>query len=122
MFLCVCVILQMLGAPITLLNPSLASDTLGASVLEGFSVPSTFPQLAFSPESVLVSEFRPSVSAPVQTSSLFHRPIRQFHISIHTKAALILNRNAGHIGPFYGLPPLKRVAHLPSPSAGLMVW
>jgi hypothetical protein len=76
MFLCVCIILQMLGVPVTLLNPSLASDTLEASVLEGFSVPPTFPELVLSPESVLVSEFYPEVPVPVLASVLFHPPLR----------------------------------------------
>ena len=37
LFLCLSVIMQMLGVPPTLLSPALSLDTLGESVLEGFS-------------------------------------------------------------------------------------
>ncbi|HEY6084150.1 MAG TPA: hypothetical protein VIU63_02075 [Nitrospira sp.] len=41
MVLCLClsVILQMLGVPVTLLNPTLSLDIQGSSILEGFSIP-----------------------------------------------------------------------------------
>lgn len=75
MLLCVCVLLQMLGAPATLLNPSLSSDTLGASVLEGFTVPPTRLSLDLSGESVPVSDVRPPVRVPVLASVPFHPPV-----------------------------------------------
>lgn len=75
MFLCLCVIMQMLGAPVTLLSPSLASDTLGASVLEGFSVPPTVPQLTLSSETVSVTDAQPSIHVPILASALFHPPV-----------------------------------------------
>jgi hypothetical protein len=40
MFLCLCVMLHMLGVSATLLDPLEAADIVTASVLEGFSVPS----------------------------------------------------------------------------------
>lgn len=49
--LCMCVMMQMLGVPVTLLHAADASDTIAASVLEGFSVPPTLPQLVMSSES-----------------------------------------------------------------------
>jgi hypothetical protein len=45
MLLCFFVVVQMLGVPVTLLNPVEAADTLAASALEGFCVPSSLPQL-----------------------------------------------------------------------------
>lgn len=76
LFLCLCVILQVLGVPVTLLNPDDNADALAASVLEGFSVPPTLPELALSSESVLLSDVHPFVHVPLLTSALFHPPIR----------------------------------------------
>lgn len=43
LFLCLSVIMQMLGVPPTLLSPALTLDTLGESMREGFSIPPTVP-------------------------------------------------------------------------------
>ncbi len=75
MFLCLCVIMQMLGAPITLLAPSVFFDTLGAAVLEGFSVLPTVPQLTLSSEIVPVTDAQPSIHMPILASVLFHPPV-----------------------------------------------
>jgi hypothetical protein len=75
MFLCLCVIMQMLGAPVTLLDPSLSPDTLGASVLEGFSVPPAVPQLTRSSETAPVIDAQPSVHVPLLAFALFHPPV-----------------------------------------------
>jgi hypothetical protein len=75
MLLCLCVVMQMLGAPVTLLNPLDAADNLATSVMEGFSVPSSLPQLMLSGETVLVSQTQPSVHVPVLASALFHPPV-----------------------------------------------
>ncbi len=78
LLLCLCVVLQMLGVPVTLLSPSVTSDTLGASVLEGFSLPPTLPELAQLPESVLVLEIHPIVHVPILAFTLFHPPLTRF--------------------------------------------
>ena len=75
LFLCVCVILQMLGAPVTLLNPSASSDTLGTSVLEGFSVLPTLPDFVHSSQYISLPNVYPSVHAPLLSSMLFHPPV-----------------------------------------------
>jgi len=75
-FLCLCVLMQMLGAPVTLLGPAVAADTLGASVLEGFSVPPAVPQLTTSCERIPVTDAHPPVHVPVLASTLFHPPVR----------------------------------------------
>ena len=75
MLLCVCVMMQMLGVPVTLLHPGVAADTLAVSASEGFSVPSSPPQPAPSVEMVPVTNTPPSVHVPVLTSALFHPPI-----------------------------------------------
>lgn len=74
--LCLCVMVQMLGVPVTLLNPLEAADTLAASVLEGFSVPSSLPQLTPSFETIPVTDGQSSVHVPVLASALFHPPVR----------------------------------------------
>lgn len=73
--LCLCIMVQMLGVPVTLLNPGGAADTLAVSVSEGFSVPSSLPQLTPSVEMVPVTDAQPSVHVPVLASVLFHPPI-----------------------------------------------
>lgn len=75
LFLCLSVIIQMLGVPPTLLSPALSLDTLGASVLEGFSIPPTVPQLMLSSATVPVTDAQPSVHVPILSSTLFHPPV-----------------------------------------------
>lgn len=75
MLLALCVIVQMLGVPVTLLNPIEATDTLAAAVSEGFSVPSSLPQLTPSFETAPVTDSRSSVHVPVLASALFHPPV-----------------------------------------------
>ena len=75
MLLCICIMMQMLGAPVTLLHPAAISDALEASVLEGFSVPQSLSHLTLPSESVPVIESRPSGQAPVSTSVPFHPPV-----------------------------------------------
>jgi hypothetical protein len=67
--------MQMLGVPVTLLDPSANPDALGASVLEGFSIPPAL--LSISRLSIRVPYVMRSHSAqlPVLSSSLFHPPV-----------------------------------------------
>jgi hypothetical protein len=74
--LCVCVLMQMLGTPVTLLNHADISDDFAGSALEGFSVPPTLPQLAVSSESTLTGDFRPSVHVSEFAVPPFHPPVR----------------------------------------------
>jgi hypothetical protein len=69
------VLMQMLGVPVTLLNPLEAADTQHASILEGFSVPSSLPQLTSSFETETAPDAQPSVHLPVLASMLFHPPV-----------------------------------------------
>jgi hypothetical protein len=75
MLLCFCVVVQMLGVPVTLLNSGGAADALAASAYEGFSVPSSLPQLTPSFKIVPVTDAQPSVHVPVLASALFHPPV-----------------------------------------------
>jgi hypothetical protein len=73
--LCLCIVVQMLGVPVTLLNLEAAADTLTVSASEGFSVPSSFPELTPSVEMVPVSDAPSSAHVPVLASVLFHPPV-----------------------------------------------
>ena len=75
LLLCLSVLMQMLGVPVTLLSPALSLDTLDAAVLEGFSIPPTVPQLMRSSETVSVTDAQPSVHVPMLASALFHPPV-----------------------------------------------
>lgn len=75
MLLCLFVLVQMLGVPVTLLNPLEPADTRQASVLEGFSIPSSLPQLTSSFKTDTAADAQPSVHLPILTSVLFHPPI-----------------------------------------------
>jgi hypothetical protein len=66
--------MQMLGVPVTLLSPATTADTLGASVLEGFTVPPALPKLVPSRDATAVAESRPAVRIPVFASEWFHPP------------------------------------------------
>lgn len=74
--LCLCVMVQMLGVPATLLNPADFSDLLGSTVLEGFSVIPPTPELFLPTISVVISGFLPPVLAFVIAATLFHPPVR----------------------------------------------
>ena len=52
--LCLCVVMQLLGAPITLMSASDANDVFSSSVLEGFAVPQRVLPL------LIVSKFLPA--------------------------------------------------------------
>ena len=67
--------MQMLGVPPTLLSPALSLDTLGESVLEGFSIPPTAPLVILSSDIVSVTDAQPSVHVPILASALFHPPL-----------------------------------------------
>lgn len=75
MLLCLFVLVQMLGVPVTLLDPFEPADTQSVSVLEGFSVPSSLPQLTPSFETDTATDTQPSVHLPVLVSVLFHPPV-----------------------------------------------
>lgn len=75
LLLCLSILVQMLGVPVTLLNPFEPADTQSVSVLEGFSVPSSLPQLTSSFETDTATDAQPSVQLPVLASVLFHPPV-----------------------------------------------
>jgi hypothetical protein len=75
LFLCLSIIMQMLGVPLTLLSPALPLDTAGESVLEGFSIPPTVPLVARSSKPAFVIDTQSSVHVPILASAVFHPPL-----------------------------------------------
>lgn len=75
LLLSLCVLVQMLGVPVTLLNPVEAADTLADSVSEGFSVPSSRPQLTLSLGKISATDDQPSMYVLVFASAMFHPPV-----------------------------------------------
>jgi hypothetical protein len=79
MQLCLFILVQMLGVPVTLLNSHEVADIQTASVLEGFSIPSSLPQLTSSLKMDTAADGQPAIHMPILVSVLFHPPVLQFH-------------------------------------------
>ena len=75
LLLCFCIIVQMLGVPVTLLSAVVASDTLSMSVSEGFSVPPCAPQLSPVMEGLRLCDVLLKPQLPLLPSSVFHPPV-----------------------------------------------
>jgi hypothetical protein len=73
--LCLCVIVKMLGVPATLLSPDGASDILGASVLEGFSLLPPVIDIAPSSEAETASDIQYVPLRPLLITVPFHPPV-----------------------------------------------
>ncbi|MBK8276778.1 MAG: hypothetical protein IPK92_13375 [Nitrospira sp.] len=73
LFVCICVVSQMLGVPVTLLS-LLTSDMLAESLSEDFSIlPSTLEPGAPS-RSGFHLDFSPSLHLPIFPTAVFHPP------------------------------------------------
>ena len=72
--LCLCIIMQMLGAPGTLLAAEDISDEFSGSALEGYSLPQTLPPLTLFSESLSAGELPQSAHLFVLASQQFHPP------------------------------------------------
>ena len=75
LFLCLCVVLQMLGFPATLLSPSAPADILSALSLEGLSLPQTLPDLNTGRQSIIVFRVPVTLYPRILLTSVFHPPI-----------------------------------------------
>jgi hypothetical protein len=74
--LCVGIVVQMLGVPVTLFSPADAPDPLGSSVLEGFSLPPQTVEFLLPGTSGKASDLSSVMHVPVIASALFHPPVR----------------------------------------------
>lgn len=73
--LCVCVLAQMLGLPVTLLSLMNASDMLTESVCEDPSILPLVPELRPSSVLRLCIDGHPISDLPVFATSVFHPPL-----------------------------------------------
>ena len=71
--ICLCVLLQMLGAPVTLLGV-LISDVPAESLSEDFSIPPIPPEPDTPGQFSFYAEFQPSVHLLILSTSVFHPP------------------------------------------------
>ncbi len=81
-FLCVGVLKQMLGAPVTFLkfaDTTDKTDPLTKSILEDFSIPSSPMPRSILPNRFLSTDFRSSLHALLLVSGLFYLPSPQIH-------------------------------------------
>lgn len=74
--LCLCILLQMLGVPGTLLDPASSFDLFGTSILEGPSIPPAAVQPPPAAAFEAVPETSSSLHLPVFAFTLFHPPFR----------------------------------------------
>ena len=75
MLLSLCVLLQMLGVPATLLTQGDPTDPLGASVLEGLSIPPSLLRLTLLVETRPLAEVLSLLRVPVLAFAAFHPPV-----------------------------------------------
>jgi hypothetical protein len=73
LFVCICVVSQMLGAPVTLLG-LLTSDTPVESLSEDFSILPIMPELGKSSRSSLSVDIQPLPHLPIFSTTVFHPP------------------------------------------------
>jgi hypothetical protein len=75
LLLCLCVVVQMLGVPATLLSPSAPDDILSASNLEGLSLPQTISDLNTGRQSIIVFHVPVTLYLPILLTSVFRPPL-----------------------------------------------
>lgn len=75
LFLCVCVVLQMLGVPATLLDPAGSADSFAAAALEGLSLPPTPLTLYIQSRFSIALEVPLAADVPILLDSFFHPPL-----------------------------------------------
>lgn len=75
LFLCLCVILQMLGVPATLLDLAGYADLFAASTLEGLTLPPTIPTLYVHSGYSMPLDVPLTADVPILLTSLFRPPL-----------------------------------------------
>lgn len=79
--LCVCVAMQVLGAPITLWAPQLSVDVLGASILEGVSIPPVPPMIHTPLTNTSLPDRGDMLRSSLLARNAFHPPVSPFSFS-----------------------------------------
>lgn len=75
LLLCVCVLSQMLGAPITVVSLLTSADMLTEPLSEDFCIQPAVPDLGTPSQPLLHIELQPSHNHPVFATSVFHPPL-----------------------------------------------
>lgn len=75
LLLCLCIVLQMLGVPATLLSPIASDDVRSASNFEGLSLPQTISYLNAGRQSIIVFPDPVTLYLPILLTSVFHPPL-----------------------------------------------
>ena len=73
--LCLCVVLQMLGVPATLLDPAGATDSFAGATLEGLSLLQTPPTLYIHRGVNMPREVPMAAHVPILLDFFFHPPL-----------------------------------------------
>ncbi len=73
LFVCICVVSQMLGAPVTLID-LFTSDTPAESLSEDFSIPPITPKPGTPSRFSFHVAFEPSFHISIFSTSVFHPP------------------------------------------------
>jgi hypothetical protein len=73
--LCLCVTMQILGVPVSFWDMNETEDLVESSLLEGFSLPSTAPELSVSRYRKFYSPSPPLKYDILLAQSLFHPPL-----------------------------------------------
>jgi hypothetical protein len=74
LFLCLCVVFQMLGVPATLLDLEGSADLIAAAALEGLSLPPNAPASPVQDGSRMLPDVPLTAAIAVPPNSLFHPP------------------------------------------------
>jgi hypothetical protein len=75
LFLCVCIVLQMLGVPAPLLDAAGSFDTVESSIQEGWSIHTLTPHLPTFSGFVLARDPQPYVCVPILAGEVFRPPL-----------------------------------------------
>jgi hypothetical protein len=75
LFLCVCVVLQMLGVPAPLLDAAGSFDTVESSIQEGWAIHTLTPPLPTVSGFVLAADRQPNVCVPILAGEFFRPPL-----------------------------------------------
>ncbi|HJT20579.1 MAG TPA: hypothetical protein VJ746_08915 [Nitrospira sp.] len=70
-----CILLQMLGVPVTMLCPDVSPDILETSISEGFSVPASPISLDRPTDAMIATDRLSPLHIPVLASAAFHPPL-----------------------------------------------
>ncbi|HSF68927.1 MAG TPA: hypothetical protein VLA47_01000 [Nitrospira sp.] len=75
LFLCVCIVLQMLGVAAPLLDAASSFDIVESSIQEGWSIHTLTPPLPFFSGFVLAADRCLSVCVPILAGTVFRPPL-----------------------------------------------